>query len=98
MNPPGKKSWLASPKDWIAHAQSDLKMGQLGREDGEIMFEQVCFHAQQAVEKAMKAVLLARKVDFPLTHDLEALMDIGQKAGITIPENFLVWARNQVKL
>jgi len=89
MNPPGKKSWLASPKDWIAHAQIDLKMGQLGREDGEIMFEQVCFHAQQAVEKAMKAVLLARKVDFPLTHDLEALMDIGQKAGITIPENLL---------
>lgn len=37
----------------------------------------------------MKAVLLARKVDFPLTHDLEALMDIGQRAGITIPENLL---------
>ena len=89
MNPPGKKNWLAYPKDWIAHAQSDLKMARMGREDGEIMFEQVCFHAQQAVEKAIKAVLLARQVDFPLTHDLEVLMDIGQKAGIEIPKDLL---------
>ena len=89
MNPPSKKSLLSSPEDWIAHAQSDLRMAKLGREDGEIMFEQVCFHAQQAVEKSMKAVLLARKVDFPLTHDLEVLMDIGQKAGIIITENLL---------
>jgi HEPN domain-containing protein len=82
MNPPAKKSLLSSPQDWIAHAQSDLKMVKPGREDGEILFEQVCFHAQQAVEKALKAVLLARQVDFPLTHDLEVLLDIGQKAKI----------------
>jgi len=135
MNPPSKKNLLSSPQDWITHAQSDLKMAKLGREDEGIMSEQVCFHAQQAVEKALKAVLLARQVDFPLVHDLEALKDIGQKAGITIPENlldidtltpyavetrypgyleeiseedvaqaidlaenFLVWARDQVKL
>jgi len=64
-------------------------MAKLGREDEGIMSEQVCFHAQQAVEKALKAVLLARQVDFPLVHDLEALKDIGQKAGITIPGNLL---------
>jgi HEPN domain-containing protein len=89
MNPPSKKSQISSPQDWLTHAQSDLKMAKLGREDGEILFEQVCFHAQQTVEKAMKAVLLERQVDFPLTHDLELLLDIGKKAGIIISENLL---------
>ena len=33
----------------------------------------VGFHAQQAVEKAMKAVLVLEGVAFPRTHDLEFL-------------------------
>jgi HEPN domain-containing protein len=32
------------------------------------------FHAQQAVEKALKAVLAARGDDFPWTHDLQLLL------------------------
>ena len=43
---------------------------------------------QQAAEKAFKAVLLYRKVDFPLTHDIEELMDIFDKSGILLPSNF----------
>ena len=31
------------------------------------------FHAQQAVEKALKALLCLRDIDFPRTHDLENL-------------------------
>jgi HEPN domain-containing protein len=31
------------------------------------------FHAQQAVEKALKALLCFRDIDFPRTHDLESL-------------------------
>ncbi|MQM31684.1 MAG: hypothetical protein CRU78_14645 [Candidatus Accumulibacter phosphatis] len=30
-----------------------------------------CFHAQQSVEKALKAVLTARGATFPRTHNLE---------------------------
>jgi HEPN domain len=30
----------------------------------------VCFHSQQAVEKALKAVLAARGVEFPFIHDI----------------------------
>lgn len=34
----------------------------------------VGFHAQQAVEKAIKAVLVLRGIDFPKTHDLDLLL------------------------
>lgn len=37
------------------------------------------FHAQQAVEKALRALLCFRDIDFPRTHDLESL--IGRLAG-----------------
>lgn len=33
------------------------------------------FHAQQAVEKLLKAVLASRGVDYPFTHDLARLFD-----------------------
>lgn len=33
------------------------------------------FHAQQAVEKALKALLCASDLDYPRTHDLENLAD-----------------------
>lgn len=33
------------------------------------------FHAQQAVEKALKALLCANDLDYPRTHDLETLAE-----------------------
>ncbi|MBF0173223.1 MAG: HEPN domain-containing protein [Magnetococcales bacterium] len=47
--------------------------------------EAVCFHAQQAVEKCFKAVLLARGVTFRRTHDLDELVDHILDAGISFP-------------
>lgn len=35
-----------------------------------------CFHAQQAVEKALKAILTIKAVDFRRTHDLEELANL----------------------
>lgn len=43
------------------------------------------FHAQQAVEKALKAVLVSRTVEFPRTHDLDFLLDVASQAGIAVP-------------
>jgi HEPN domain-containing protein len=45
----------------------------------------VAFHAQQAVEKVLKAVLASRDIDFPLTHDLGALEELCTSNGITVP-------------
>jgi HEPN domain-containing protein len=36
----------------------------------------VCFHAQQAVEKSLKAVLALYDIDYPWRHDLGELMEL----------------------
>jgi HEPN domain-containing protein len=38
----------------------------------------VAFHAQQSVEKFLKAVLASRGVAYPFTHDLLALIDLAE--------------------
>lgn len=43
------------------------------------------FHAQQAVEKRLKALLCFRKVAFPRTHDIQTLIDGLFRSGITVP-------------
>lgn len=84
MTPP-KKPIHTDPSAWLLHAESDLKLARLGYHQG-VLAEQVCFHAQQAVEKAFKAVLVAASVDFPFTHDLEELLDTFGEAGIPVPD------------
>jgi len=44
------------------------------------------FHAQQAVEKALKAALAARSVPFPYTHDLDGLLELCESSGLQIPD------------
>lgn len=44
-----------------------------------------CFHAQQAVEKALKAVLTVEQVDFRRTHDLEELANLVADLGLPLP-------------
>ena len=43
------------------------------------------FHAQQAIEKNLKAVLFARGEEFRKTHDLYELADRLAKTGFTLP-------------
>ena len=45
----------------------------------------VGFHAQQAVEKSLKAVLSARGIEFRRTHDLVSLLDFLEDQGIAEP-------------
>jgi hypothetical protein len=50
-----------SPHSWLAHAKSDLRITQICRSDSGVSPNQTVFHAQQAAEKAIKAVLLEHK-------------------------------------
>ncbi len=43
------------------------------------------FHAQQAVEKSLKAVLSAHQIEFRRTHDLVALLDLVDDNKLTLP-------------
>ena len=49
---------IGSADDWLRHAESDLSLAQIKRNGDEILIETLCFHAQQAAEKALKAVLV----------------------------------------
>ena len=71
--------------EWLLHAESDLRYATLGRGAPGILQGQVAFHAQQAAEKALKAVLVHASVDFPRTHDLQALLVLIGDAGIAVP-------------
>jgi HEPN domain-containing protein len=46
----------------------------------------VGFHAQQAVEKSIKAVLAARNVDFPFIHDIGGLAELCDEVGVSLPD------------
>jgi HEPN domain-containing protein len=69
MNAPDAARWL----DW---AHSDLKAGQALLRDPDSYPRQVCFLAQQAAEKAIKAIFVFLNVEFPFTHDLDRLRDL----------------------
>ena len=48
--------------------------------------EDLCFDAQQAAEKAIKAVMIAREIEFPYVHDLGGLLTLLEKTGEIVPE------------
>jgi len=73
------------PKDWLRHARSDLELARMPR-NSRILLEDLCFHAQQATEKALKAVLVFSSVSFPRTHNIRTLMDLLLE-GLSLPED-----------
>ena len=58
-------------RGWLAKAESDLLAGQRLLAGGP--YDIVCFHAQQAIEKLLKALLVSYNLPLPRTHDLEEL-------------------------
>lgn len=66
-------------------ALADAKAMQRLAPDSEISDEIVGFHAQQAVEKWLKAVLGSRGIEFDYTHDLRRLIGEIATAGIEFP-------------
>jgi HEPN domain-containing protein len=75
-----------SPHAWITRAYSNLRLAEKGGGKG-IMLEDLCFNAQQAAEKALKAVCIFKGLDFPKTHSIVRLLDLIVSSGIEIPES-----------
>jgi HEPN domain-containing protein len=83
-----------SPQHWLRHARSDLALCGMPKTRS-ILFQHLCFHAQQAAEKALKAVLVAKGVRFPKTHDLAFLMQLLPPAVAVPPPLINLPALNQ---
>jgi len=75
------------PQAWLLRAKGNLNLAENGGRLKGVLLEDLCFNAQQAAEKALKAVCLAQGMDIPKTHSLIHLMDILESRGIEIPKN-----------
>ena len=71
------------PDAWIRHAESDLAFAR-AKPKGALP-EHRCWHAQQAAEKALKAVLVARGAEIAHTHNLNILLRALKSEGANIP-------------
>ena len=62
-------------KQWIAMAEEDFRNADYTLTmPRDCPCSTVCFHAQQAVEKYLKALLLLRSIPFPRSHDIGELV------------------------
>jgi HEPN domain-containing protein len=69
---------------WLAKAEEDLAVARLILGGTLRSWETASFHAQQAAEKALKAVLVRYQINFPRSHDIGELLNLAepQAAGI----------------
>jgi HEPN domain-containing protein len=72
------------PREWLQRAQSNLIRAR--QQAPGVYLEDLCFDAQQAAEKSIKALLLHMDVPFPHTHDLADLITLVQRNGLSVPE------------
>lgn len=73
------------PREWLNRARSNLLQAKAQRRG--VYLEDLCFSAQQAAEKAIKALLIRYDVKFPYTHDLAKLLPLLEKAGQSVPKS-----------
>lgn len=74
------------PAEWMRRARSNLARARAGRTSSDVLYEDLCFDAQQAVEKAVKAVLVGRGVAFPKTHGIMDLLSLLERGGTRVPK------------
>ncbi|MGH7444836.1 MAG: HEPN domain-containing protein [Longimicrobiales bacterium] len=73
------------PREWLRRARNDLAFADaiVANVDG---FELRCYHAQQAAEKAVKAICIEHAIVFPFTHEIEVLLSVLETNGVAVPD------------
>src|SRR3954471_19877498 len=69
----GSPSELAAR--WLEFAHDDLGVAEQSAADT-VVPHVGCYHAHQAAEKALKAILVLLQIQFPFTHDLDGTRDL----------------------
>lgn len=72
------------PREWLNRARSNLTRAK--SQLSGVYLEDLCFDAQQAAEKAIKALLIHLGMRFPYTHDLMQLLTLVEQTGRSVPE------------
>ena len=82
---PPERGSPEDPREWLRRARSNLARSSQGQVTPDVLFEDACFDAQQAVEKALKALLVSRGVQVPRTHAISELLTMLVDLGFDIP-------------
>ena len=67
---------FAETARWLRYAEEDLRTAESLLRLPHGIPRHACWLAQQAAEKALKAVLTSLQIDFPRTHDLDTLRNL----------------------
>jgi HEPN domain-containing protein len=78
-------------QEWLQRAKGNLARAKQPKL-AEAFWEDYCFDAQQAAEKAVKAVLTLRGIDFPKSHDIAELLALLSSADV--PED--LWSADSL--
>lgn len=70
-------------KEWINKAENDYRVAKREFMEEAPVYEAVCFHSQQCVEKYLKSLLVEHSIYFEKIHDLDVLLE---KCKTIIPE------------
>ena len=74
----------STAKAWLRRARGNLVRAKLyGGVEG-TFYEDSCFDAQQAAEKAIKALLVHLLIPFQKTHSIVELLTEVEEAGVTV--------------
>jgi HEPN domain-containing protein len=77
---------LEAAKEWLKRARSNLARAKAGKSSPEMLYEDFCFDAQQAAEKALKSLCTAYDIIFPKTHSIDYLIELLEKEDVSVPD------------
>lgn len=75
------------PKKWLERARSNLERARAGKTSRHILYEDLCFDCQQAVEKSLKALLISQRIKFEWTHNVGVLLQLLKNHSLDVPED-----------
>jgi HEPN domain-containing protein len=72
-------------EDWLQRAESNLEIARRARGE-KVLLEDLCFEAQQAAEKALKALLIYLSGDYPMVHAFTLILERLEQH-VAVPES-----------
>jgi len=74
-------------RQWLDRARSNLERARMDKFSRHILYEDICFDCQQSVEKALKALMVSKNIQFEWTHQIGVLIKTLEDNQIEVPDN-----------
>ena len=74
-------------RQWFDRARSNLERARVEKFSRHILYEDMCFDCQQSVEKAFKAFMVFKNIQFDWTHDIGLLIKTLEDNNIEVPDD-----------